>query len=133
MAGKVEVKVPNYADMIARAMNNTIQEVGFKIEEIAKTNAPVDSGNYRNNIKFDNAKSVTAHADYSGAIEYGIKNPVLIKPKTAKALHFTVNGKEVFAKYAMQKTRKPNPVMRNAGRSAQKLVKEIFRRNFANV
>jgi len=63
VAGKVSVKVPNYSDMLLKAVHNTVQEVGFKVEEIGKINAPVDSGNYRNNIKFDGVKKVTAHAN----------------------------------------------------------------------
>lgn len=133
MATKVQINIPNTANMVQMALANSIQEVGFKCQEIAVANAPKDTGYYSNNIKYDGKKEVVAHANYSAAIEYGIKNPVIIKPKNAKALRFVVNGEEIFAKSVQQKTRAPNPVMRNAARQTQKEVDRIFKKNLAKV
>lgn len=130
MASKVKFDVPDYTLLLNNAVADTRLEVGFRIEEVAKENAPVNSGYYRNQIEFDGKDKVTAHADYSAPIEYGINNPVIIRPKTARALRFTVNGEEVFAKSVQQKTRPPNPVMRNAARTVQKEVGGLFFRNF---
>ena len=130
MASKATVNVPNYSNLLDTCMRKSIQEVGFKIVEEAQKTAPVDTGNYKNNIIFDGQKTVTAHANYSAAIEYGISKPVVIRPKTAKVLHFKVDGEDVFTKYVQQKTSEPNPIMRNAQRKIQKQVKSIFLRNF---
>lgn len=130
MASKATVNVPNYSNLLDNCMRKSIQEVGFKIVEEAQKTAPVDTGNYKNNIIFDGQKTVTAHANYSAAIEYGISKPVIIRPKTAKALRFTVGGKVVYAKFAQQKVRSPKPIMRNAARKVQSQVKSIVLRNF---
>lgn len=130
MTSKATVNVPNYSNLLDTCMRKSIQEVGFKIVEEAQRTAPVDTGNYKNNIIFDGQKTVTAHANYSAAIEYGISKPVIIRPKTAKVLHFKVDGEDVFTKYVQQKTSEPNPIMRNAQRKVQKQVKSIFLRNF---
>lgn len=133
MATKVTSDLPNFSSRILTALNNSIQEVGFKVEQNAKENAPVNTGHYRDQIIFDGRNTITANADYSAPLEYGISNPVIIKPKQAKALRFTVNGQEVFAKYVQQKTRQPNPIMRLAARNVQRQVDSIFKKNFARI
>lgn len=133
MASKVTFQMPNFSNMLQKALNDSVQEIGFKVEQNGKEDAPVDSGYYRDHISFDGKNKVTAHADYSAPLEYGITNPVLITPKSAKVLRFTIDGKEVFAKWAQQKARKPNPIMRNAARKTQKEVDAIFKKNFAKV
>lgn len=134
MATKISFQMPNFANLLDKAVNDSIQEVGFRIEQVAKESAPVDTGYYRNNISFDGKNKVTAHANYSASIEYGITNPVLIKPKNAQVLHFRgKDGKDVFVKWAQQKARKPNPIMRNASRKVQKEVKTIFKKNFGKI
>lgn len=133
MASKTVVQIPNFTDMLNVALKNSVQEVSLLVQEQAKKTAPKDTGNYIRNISYDGKNTVTAHANYSAAIEYGITSPVIIRPKSAKALRFTVGGKVVYAKFVQQKTRRPNPVMRNAARSAQKQVQAIFDKNFARV
>ena len=134
MSTKASVNVPNLSNMLQVAIKNSIQEIGFTVERKAKETAPVDTGIYRNSIAYDSKYTITANADYSASIEYGISNPVIIRPKGKKALRFvTKEGQEVFAKYVKQKRRKPNPVMRNAARAVQKLVESIFKKNFARL
>lgn len=130
MATEVKFDVPDYTLILKQAVDKTRLEVGFRIEQVAKETAPKDTGQYANNIEFDGKDKVTAKIEYSAAIEYGISNPVIIRPKTAKALRFTVNGQEVFAKWVQQKTRPPNPVMRNAARTVQKEVGGLLLQNF---
>lgn len=131
MASKATVNVPNYSNLLDTCMRKSIQEVGFKIVEEAQKTAPVDTGNYKNNIIFDGQKTVTAHANYSAAIEYGITKPVVIRPKNKNGvLAFMWKGKMMFFKSVKQKPRAPKPIMRNAARKVQSQVKSIVLRNF---
>ena len=130
MANVAKSNVPNLSNIFQRALDETIQEVGFAVVEEAHKTAPVDKGNYKKGISFDAKDKVIANVNYSATIEYGISNPVLIKPKTKKALHFIKDGKDVFVKYAQQKRRNPNPVMRNAARKVQKESGGLFLKNW---
>ena len=130
MASTVKFDVPNYSNLLQNALDSTIQEVGFSLVAEAQRTAPVDTGNYKNQIIFNGKDNVTANANYSAAIEYGISKPVIIKPKTAKVLHFKGDdGKDVFVKYAQQKARAPKPILRNAARKVQKQVGTILKKN----
>lgn len=129
----VEFDVPNYQSLMLKVLEKSVVKAGNAVEEEAKIKAPVDKGGYRNNIKYNGKDEVEASVEYSAAIEYGISNPKTIKPVTAKALRFEINGKVVYAKSAKQKTRKPNPVMRNAAKKVQKDVPNIVKRELSNV
>lgn len=131
MSTKISFDLPDFSLVLKNATASTLQEAGFKVEEEAKKTAPVDSGYYRNNIGFDGKNRVIANADYSAALEYGSK-PHIIEPKTAKALHFTTDGQEVFTKRVNHPGTKPLAIMRNAALKVQKQVGGIFRKNFKN-
>lgn len=131
MSTKISFDLPDFSLVLKNATKESLQEAGFKIEEEAKKAAPVDSGYYRNNIGFDGKNKVIANADYSAALEYGSK-PHIIEPKTAKALHFTMDGQEVFTKRVNHPGTKPLAIMRNAAHKVQKQVGGIFRKNFKN-
>ena len=126
MATKVTIKKPNF-DGWEKALDEMIIKTGFRIEEEAKQNAPVDTGNYRSQINYDGANTVTAKANYSAAIEFGVPEPYDIKPVIAQALHFKKNGKDVFAKKVVHPSMKPNPVMRNAAAKVQKEISQLWR------
>lgn len=128
MSTKISFNIPDYSYIILNTVKKTVEETGYKIAEEAKKNAPVNTGYYRNQIMFDGVNKVVANAEYSAAIEYGVKARI-ITPKTAKALHFKINGKDVFAKIVRQSARKPNPVMRLAAINVQKKVNAIFKNN----
>ena len=129
MSTKISFDLPDFSLVVKNATASTLQEAGFKVEDEAKKTAPHDSGYYRNNIGFDGKNSVIANAEYSADLEYGTK-PHVIEPKTAKALHFTTDGQEVFTKRVNHPGTKPNPVMRNAAHKVQKQVGGMFYDNF---
>lgn len=131
MSTKISFDLPDFSLVVKNATASTLQEAGFKIEEEAKKTAPVDSGYYRNNIGFDGKNKVIANADYSADLEYGTK-PHVIEPKTAKALHFTTDGQEVFTKRVKHPGTKPLAIMRNAAHKVQKQVGGMFINNFKN-
>lgn len=102
----VKVDLPDYSQFVERVEKRTTEFVLIEVENVAKLNSPVDTGFYRNNIRRDiGENSVTANADYSAAIEYG------------------VSGTQ----------RPPNPVMRSAARKVQGDVPRLFKRAFRNV
>ena len=112
-------------DAFKKAVEDLTVKTGLRIEELAKENAPVDTGNYRSEISYDGAETITASAKYSAAIEYGTGEHI-IEPVTAKALHFKKGGKEVFAKRVHHTGTKPNPVMRNAAAQTQKEIPQLW-------
>lgn len=127
---KVTVKKPDFEKWKA-AVQDLIVKTGLKIEETAKENAPVDTGNYRSEISYDGSNTIIAQAKYSAAIEYGFDNyeenvrehervisqafgkPITPKTVTVKAHIRTMN-------------RTPNPVMRNAAAQVQKEIPQIW-------
>jgi hypothetical protein len=123
---KVTIKQPDLSKWID-TINDLTTETGTAIQETAVLNAPRKTGVYQRSIEYDGAYTVIANAHYSAAVEYGIKNPAEIKPVTAKALHFTWQGKEVFFKKVKQKQTQPNPVMRKAARTVQKQIPQLFK------
>lgn len=99
----VTFNVPNYDRLLGSALEETKIKALAKVEEVAKLNAPVDTGFYRNNIRTSLSDSeVRADAEYSAAIEYGVSGTA----------------------------RQPNPVMRNAAKKAQQFIKDEFLREF---
>ena len=124
---KAEYNVPKYADLVNKAVNETVQVARVEIMNTAKQNAPVNTGYYRENITLKGTDIIEASANYSAALEYGISNPVVIEPKNAKALHFTTkDGTEVFTKRVQQVATQPKSIMRNAAREVQKKIPQIF-------
>ena len=124
---KVTIKQPDLAKWID-TINELTTDVGTAIQETAVLNAPRKTGVYQRSIEYDGNVTVTANAHYSAAVEYGIQNPTEIKPVTAKALHFTWQGKEVFFKKVKQKKTQPNPVMRKAARTVQTQIPQLFQK-----
>lgn len=124
MATKVTIKNPDF-NKWKEAVNDLTTKTGFKLEETAKESAPVSTGNYRNDISYDGANTVTAQANYSADIEYGT-GAHEITPQTAQALHFKQNGKDVFYKKVNHPGTKPNPVMRNSAKKVQGEIKQIW-------
>jgi hypothetical protein len=132
LANIIRFEVPDFSNMVEKAVFNAVQRVGYSLEEQAKKIAPVDSGAYRNNIKFNGRNEVAANKEYSATIEYGMRSRI-VTPKAAKALRFVINGQVFYRKKVKLKERKPNPVMRNAARRVQKEVREIFNEEFGRV
>jgi hypothetical protein len=75
--------------------------------------APVDTGELRNSINHD-IEGDEIHiemARHGLYVELGTP-PHIIKPVTAKALHWKDGGKDVFAKKVMHPGTRPNPFIR---------------------
>ena len=122
---KVTIKQPDFSKWI-NAVNDLTTETGNAIVETAVLNAPRKTGVYQRSIEYDGAYTVTANAEYSACIEYGTQAHE-IKPVTAKALHFQINGEDVFAKKVMHPQTQPNPVMRTAARTVQTQIPQLFK------
>jgi HK97 gp10 family phage protein len=130
MKSKIIFKVPDFILIIDRAEASAINAVGKAIVEEAQANAPVKTGNYKNNIKYNlSDQTVVAEAEYSAALEYGVR-VMTITPKNAKALRFQVGSEVIFAKSVKQKARPGRAIMRNAARVVQTRVSAIFIDNF---
>lgn len=122
---KVTIKQPDLSKWID-TINELTTDVGTAIQETAVLNAPRKTGVYQRSIEYDGDVTVTANAEYSACIEYGTQAHE-IKPVTAKALHFQINGEDVFAKKVMHPQTQPNPVMRMAARTVQKEIPQLFK------
>lgn len=121
----VTIKYPDFKKWV-KCVNELTVKTGTAIQETAVNNAPRKTGVYQRSIDYDGDKTVTANANYSADIEYGT-NAHEIKPVNAKALHFKQNGKDVFYKKVNHPGTKPNPVLRNAARTVQKRIPEIWK------
>lgn len=121
----VTIKYPDFKKWV-KCVNELTVKTGTAIQETAVNNAPRKTGVYQRSIDYDGDKTVTANANYSADIEYGT-NAHEIKPVNAKALHFKQNGKDVFYKKVNHPGTKPNPVLRNAARTVQKQIPQIFK------
>lgn len=124
MTNKIEIKYPDL-NKWKNAVQDMTTKTGFKIVENAVQVAPVDTGNYRSQITYDMANTVTANAKYSADIEYGTK-PHVITATNAKALSFKQNGKNVVYKKVNHPGTRPQPVMRNAAKETQKQIPQIW-------
>lgn len=138
MKNKIDFSMPNFSTQLYKFDEMLRFNLGSYIELEARDTAPVDTGVYRNNINYDGKYTITANANYSAAIEYGIAaNENKVFPKAAKTLHFKVNGEDVFVKWSrpFKKGRRPNPVMRNAARTVMKrdfnrIYDDLFKKYF---
>lgn len=117
---KVEIKTPDF-DKWKSAIQDLTVKTGFKIEGTAKETAPSNTGNYKSQIEFDGANTVTANAKYSAFLEYGTADHGPVK---AKALRWIKNGEVHFAKRV--KGIKPFATMRNAAAQTQKEIPQIW-------
>jgi HK97 gp10 family phage protein len=85
------------------ALMNTLMQAATQIAATMKSLCPVDTGNLRDSIGVrSQGDSIVIGPDmglapYAGYVEFGTA-PHEIRPKTAKALRFTVGGKVVFAR-----------------------------------
>lgn len=131
MKTKVTIKKPDFSGL-KKAVDDLTIKTGLKIEETAKINAPVDTGNYRSEINYDGANMVIAQANYSAAIEYGFNNYQETVNEHQRVIN-KVYGKTITPVVATVKThtrtmnRTPNPVMRNAAKEVQKQIPQLWK------
>lgn len=127
---KVTIKSPDFGKW-QKAVKDLRVKTGNAIVENAVNNAPTDTGYYKSQIEFDGANTVTAHAKYSAAIEYGFENYEETVNEHERVITQAF-GKPITPVVATVKThrrtmnRKPNPVMRNAAAKVQKEIPKIW-------
>lgn len=121
---KVTIKRPDFSKW-ERAVNDLRVKTGLAIVENAVETAPTKTGNYKSQIEFDGANTVTAHAKYSADIEYGTSAHE-ITPNTQKALAFKANGQDVVVKKVHHPGTKPNPVLRSAAKKVQAEIPKLW-------
>ena len=129
---KVTVKTPDFG-RFKKALDDLRNKTGLKIVENAVNNAPVDTGNYRSEIRYDGANTVTANAKYSAAIEYGFEHyeekvsehqRVITKAFGKKLKNAVIADVKAHTRTI---NRKPNPVMRSAAATVQKQIPQIWK------
>lgn len=92
-----------------------------KVLNRAKILTPVDTGTLRNSqtmdVRYIGGKvvgRVSTRIKYALAVHEGVNHPVVIVPKTKKALRFVVNGRVVYARRVVLPPRRGRPWMRKA-------------------
>jgi len=91
----------------------------IKMEEIAVTNVPVDTGRLKGSINLMpralgfSFYNLVAGVDYAMAVEFGT-GPRIIVPVSKKALAFEMEGKKVIVKKVMHPGSEAQPFMRPA-------------------
>lgn len=104
-------------------MTRAVARLARRITNNASQRAPVDTGNLRRQISTDPITftpghvhgGVTARANYSRWVHDGTA-PHVIRPRRAKALRFTVDGRTVFARYVNHPGTRARPFLVNAAR-----------------
>ncbi len=114
----------NYAQsrvLVLGALNRTLRKVGQLMVPALKANTPVRTGKLRNSTRFqlagraeDQRLEIRQGARTGSGVLYrpfvtGGTPPHEIRPITAKALRFMVNGQPVFAKKVSHPGTKANP------------------------
>lgn len=128
---KVTVKTPDFSRW-QKALNDLTTKTGEAVVKNAVENAPTNTGNYKSQISYDGANTVTAKVNYSAAIEYGFDNYEETVNEHERVITQAF-GKPITPVVATVKThtrtmnRKPNPVMRNAAAKVQKEIPQIWR------
>jgi HK97 gp10 family phage protein len=131
-----ERRVP---DAVDRALETTAR----RVEGTASENAPMDTGRLQNSSfarrEGQSRWVVGFSAEYAKPVEFG-SEPHIITPDTADALHFFVDGEEVFTTRVKHPGTPAQPFLRPAlrehgndltremERELDKLAKEIFSR-----
>lgn len=128
---KVTVKSPDFGRW-QKAIKDLTTKAGEAVVKNAVENAPTNTGNYKSQISYDGANTVTAKVNYSAAIEYGFDNYEETVNEHERVITQAF-GKSITPVVATVKThtrtmnRKPNPVMRNAAAKVQKEIPQIWK------
>lgn len=128
---KVTIKSPDLSKW-QNAVRDLTTKAGEAVVANAVQNAPTDTGYYKSQIEYDGAKTVTAKAKYSAAIEYGFDNYEETVNEHERVITQAF-GKKITPVVATVKThtrtmnRKPNPVMRNSAAKVQKEIPQLWK------
>jgi HK97 gp10 family phage protein len=111
-------------DYFESAGNTLVEKVSDKLNDIcqqivdyARSIAPVKTGEYAASIGYEQTGplsfTIFAGSDHAAYVEFGT-SPHWIIPRNVSALHFEVEGEEVFAKYVMHPGTAPQLIIHNA-------------------
>lgn len=102
------------ADELPARAQLVVEKAGYDTVAISQQLVRVDTGFLRGSIGVDfGALSFTAGptADYGDIIERGVPHPFVINAKPGGTLHFTIDGREIFAKSVTHPPIPPSPYM----------------------
>lgn len=112
-------------------MDAALREAMTEAVSYARHNVPVVTGTLKDSIGYDivgDTAVLYATAPHAPFVEYGTGSrgevptgPYVIEPKYAQALHFKVNGRDVFAKRVVHPGVRPRPFLRPAMEHARKV------------
>lgn len=132
-----EIDITAYAELFAKQIEaasiQTLLDAGKLGEKAAretklfKNNGPLrDATNFH--ITSKTSGFVLADKSYAQFLEFGNnQGGPYIYPRKAKALHFFINGEEVFVKKV--RSHGPLPFMDNAGKIVEAAIEEIWNKN----
>jgi len=125
--------ITNYLNHLIRtlepAMDKAVHEIAKIVQFKARTSTLFKGTALRKAIGIQNngslSRTVLADKDYAGYVEYGNNQKgSYIYPVRAKALHFRINGQEIFAKKV--RSHGPLPFMRVARDFAEKEAPKVI-------
>jgi HK97 gp10 family phage protein len=110
-----KASLAKYTQAVSNGIKDVVAATANSIADDAKSNT---SGELADSINAEIADdglsaTITTNSEYAAYVEYGVQIPD-IKTKNAKALHFEVDGKDVFAKSAKGHRVEPKPFMNSA-------------------
>lgn len=100
---------PVFYELLRRALPG----IAIELEGELIQAAPVDTGRLRNSIrvKVVGMSLLISGTNYMADVEFG-SPPHEIRPKSKKALKFSIDGSEIFAKVVQHPGNAPNPFIR---------------------
>jgi hypothetical protein len=147
---RIEVNIKDFAahldalrSKIPDILNETTHEIGNTAYYWSQVYCPVKSGNLKlrsgNDVTVPMRSTIWYAAPYASYVEFGTGiygpegAPILITPKTKKALHWTDGEGEHFAKYVIQMGMPPRAFLRGgvevARQQADAIASAIFEKN----
>lgn len=121
ISARLQLEEGQLQQVATREGARLVMNLQSRVVNSAKQRAPVDTGNMRNSIRQEPVQVsgsrvtgvVLSAADYSMYVHEGTR-PHIIRPRVAKALAFTIGGRQVFAKSVRHPGTKARPFLRNA-------------------
>lgn len=128
-------------DYFDRAASTLVENVSLKLSDVcqdivayARATAPVRTGEYQASIGMQQTGPLTfsifADAAHAAFVEFGTA-PHIITPKNVKALHFDVEGEEVFALYVLHPGTAPQMIIHNAKKANMAAIVDAIRSGVA--
>jgi len=125
-----EDNIEEFFDDFLNQVSADVKKATLMVERDAKILCPVKTSTLKRSITHKFIDKITAivgsNMEYAPSVELGSR-PHIIRPKTAKALHFKIGGKDIFTKEVQHPGWSGKPFLRPALAKNRKTIEKLFR------